>query len=139
MRIPSASARIHSGMMWPPQRAKMRSTPRASRKRAATAAAELAEGTGGFMGRLLWMCRAGVLLPARRDGAPFVDAAARILRSRNRTRHPLRRAAHVRERERGRGALVAAGDPLEDDGVLVPDAPRLGPPLQHLAHRPPQM
>src|SRR6267142_2125840 len=44
MRIPSASARIQRGMMWPPQRAKMRSTPRASRKRATTPAAELAVG-----------------------------------------------------------------------------------------------
>src|SRR5947208_2134466 len=57
MRMPSASARIQTGMMCPPQRAKMRSTPRALRKRATTPAAELADGMGGFTSEpRLWTC-----------------------------------------------------------------------------------
>ena len=48
MRMPSASARIHRGMMCPPQRAKIRSTPRAFRNRATTPAAEPAEEMRGF-------------------------------------------------------------------------------------------
>src|SRR6266496_5878911 len=41
--MPSASMRIQIGMMCPPQRANTRSTPRALRKRAMSAAAESAE------------------------------------------------------------------------------------------------
>ena len=44
MPMPSASMRIQIGMMWPPHRAKTRSTPRAFRKRATMPAALSADG-----------------------------------------------------------------------------------------------
>jgi hypothetical protein len=49
MRRPSASARIQLGMMWPPQSAKIRPTPRALRNRAMTPAAEVPVGNEGFI------------------------------------------------------------------------------------------
>src|SRR5882724_5985121 len=136
MRIPSASARIQRGMMWPPQRAKTRSTPRALRKRATTPAAELAVGLGGFTRASLGQR----LAPARGRGRPVGegdDPASGADPRGPRGHRPGDVLAGLPRMERGPvGGLgrVVRGHRLHDRLVLVPDLAVARRLLQHLRH-----
>src|SRR5256885_4056373 len=143
MRMPSASARIKRGMMCPPQRAKMRSTPRALRKRATTPAAELAVGLGGFTRTFLGQG----LAPARhRRSRGLVgegDDPASGADARRSGRHrPCDVLAGLPRMLRGaaRGLdRVVRDQRLHDRFVLVPDLTMARRLLQHLRHGAPQM
>src|SRR4029078_1916155 len=104
MRMPSASRRIHIGMMWPPQRPKTRSTPRARRMRAMTPAPESAVIGGGRMAMSCSECRMRGSGLARQ---PVAQHAVQDL-ARRRARHFALRHERDCARALVAGHLVAA-------------------------------